>query len=107
MGSSITSLAKNTRQTAHKASPKGPRGLENSFELSQLFATRYPYNGKSLSSDLDAVERHIKAQFSDPANFFFEGKPLTDEAAVQVRCHQCQQVNHIQHKADRFFPPPE
>ena len=34
MGYSVTSLAKNTRRTTHKASPKGPRGLENSFELS-------------------------------------------------------------------------
>lgn len=86
MGYSVTSLAKNKRQTTLKASPKGPRSLKNSFELAELFAKRYTHNGKSLSTDLDAVEKHIKSQFSDRENFAFEGEPVTDEVAAQV-CH--------------------
>ncbi|CAD0096496.1 unnamed protein product [Aureobasidium mustum] len=85
MGTSVTSLAKNARRTALKASPKGARGLSNASKLAQLFAQRYPYNGKSLSTDLDAVEKHVKSQFSDPENFAFEGFPPTDEVAAQVR----------------------
>lgn len=89
MGYSVTTLAKNSRKTtAPKASPKGPRGMEDSFEVAHLFAERYPYDGKSLSTDLDAVEKHIKSQFSDPENFSFEGEPVTDEVAAKV-CHEC------------------
>jgi hypothetical protein len=99
MGYSVTSLAKNTRQTAPKASPKGPRSLESSFKLAQLFAKRYPYNGKSLSTDLDAVEKHSKSHFSDRENFAFEGKPATDEVAAQVCYDQFQ--NKINCRAQR------
>lgn len=84
MGFSVTSLAKNARRTAPKASSKGARSLENTCTLSKLFAQRYPCNGKSLSTDLDAVEHHVKSQFSDPENFTFEGVPPTDEVAAQV-----------------------
>ncbi|CAD0111931.1 unnamed protein product [Aureobasidium uvarum] len=85
MGYSVTSLAKNSRQSAPKTSLKGPRGMEDSFEIAQLFAKRYPYNEKSLSTDLDAVEKHIESQFSDPENFSLERKPTTAETATQVR----------------------
>jgi hypothetical protein len=95
MGYSVTSLAKNTRQTGLKASPKGPRGMENALELAQLFAERYPYNGKSQSTDLDAVEKYIKSQFSDPENFSIEGEPVTDEVAAQVCWNQCRK--HVMH----------
>lgn len=88
MGFSVTSLARNTRQRTPRASPKGSRGLENSCELAKLFAKRYPYNGKSMSTNLDAVEKHIKAQFNDCENFAYEGKPPTDEVAAQVCSHQ-------------------
>ncbi|THZ80312.1 hypothetical protein D6C84_07552, partial [Aureobasidium pullulans] len=54
MGYSATSLAKNARNSAPKASAKGPRGLEYPFKLAELFAKRYPHNGRSLSTDLDA-----------------------------------------------------
>lgn len=89
MGYSVTSLTQSSRQTtAPKASPKGPRGLEDPWEVAQFFAKRYPYNGKSLSTDLDAVEKHLKSQFSDPENFSFEGEPVTDEVAAQVCYNQ-------------------
>jgi hypothetical protein len=84
MGYSVTTLAKNSRQTGPKASPKGPRGMENALELSQLFAERYPYNGKSQSTNLDAVEKYVKEQFSDPENFSIEGAHVTEEVAAQV-----------------------
>lgn len=91
MGYSVTTLAKNSRQSGPKASPKCPRGMENALELSQLFAARYPYNGKSQSTDLDAVEKHVKEQFSDPENFSIEGALVIDKVAAQV----CQE--HVMH----------
>ncbi|KAG9648457.1 hypothetical protein KCU95_g18015, partial [Aureobasidium melanogenum] len=84
MGFSVTSLAKNARQTAPKASQKGARGLENTSTLSQLFAQCYAHNRRSLSTNLDAVEKHVKSQFSDPENFTFEGTSPTDEVAAQL-----------------------
>lgn len=70
--------------------------MEDSFEVAQLFAERYPYDGKSLSTDLDAVEKHVKSQFSDPENFAFEGKPVTNEVAAKI-CHGHRQQQNIMH----------
>ncbi|THY50224.1 hypothetical protein D6C97_07087 [Aureobasidium pullulans] len=87
MGYSATSLAKNARNSAPKASAKGPRGLEHPFKLAELFAKRYPHNGRSLSTDLDAVEKHVKAEFSDPENFELSDLPddiTAEEVAAKV-----------------------
>ncbi|KEQ58310.1 uncharacterized protein M437DRAFT_59780 [Aureobasidium melanogenum CBS 110374] len=79
IGVSVTSLARNARKTTPKASQKGARGFENISTLSRLFAPRYAHNGRSLSTDLDAVEEHVKSQF------------IT--ASTQRRCIHSQMLN--------------
>ncbi|KAH0359655.1 hypothetical protein KCU65_g9838, partial [Aureobasidium melanogenum] len=66
LGYSAAALAKNKRKGTPIASAKGPRVMTKSCVLSKMFSDRYINNTRSLSTDLNKVEQHIKTQFRDP-----------------------------------------
>lgn len=84
LGYSVTALAKNKRKNASSmASAKGPRVMTKPCVLSEMFCDRYINNTRSLSTDLNKVEQHMKSQFRDPQNMSSRG--VDAEAADAAR----------------------